>query len=85
LVGVAVVGGGARQGGEEVWEEFSFVNARERKDGENGSGRTWGGDAGNRGSSDRRREVLNWDVSKGDAVDHVLELAVGILVLVLGL
>jgi hypothetical protein len=85
LVRVAVVGGGARWGGEEVWEELSFVEAGKQEDGEDGSGRTWGGDTGDGGFCDGRWEVFDRDVSEGDAVDYVLELAVGVLVLVLSL
>jgi hypothetical protein len=85
LVGVAVVGGSAGRGGEEVWEEFGFVKAGKREDGEDGSGRAWRGDAGYGGSGDRRQEVLDWDVGKRDTLNDFFELAVGILVLVLGL
>jgi hypothetical protein len=83
LVGVAVIGDGARRGGEEVWEELGFVEVREREDGEDGSGWTWGGDTGDGGFCDGRREVLDWDVGKWDALNDFFELAVGILVLVL--
>jgi hypothetical protein len=83
LVGVAVVGGGARRSGEEVREEFGFVEAGKREDGEDRSGRTWGRDAGDRGFCDRRREVFDGDVSEGNAFDYVLELAVRVFVLVL--
>jgi hypothetical protein len=85
LVGVAVVGSGARRGSEEVWEELSFVKAGEQEDGEDGSGRTGGGDMSNGGGGDGRREVLDWDIGKRDALDDFFELAVGILVLVLSL
>jgi hypothetical protein len=85
LMGMAVVGGGAGRGGKEVWEEFGFVEAGEREDGEDGSGWTWGGDTGDRGFGDGRWEVLDWDVSERDALDDFFELAVGVLVLVLGL
>jgi hypothetical protein len=85
LVGMAVVSSGARQGGEEVREELGFVKAGERKDGENGSGRTWGGDMSNGGGGDGQREVLNWDIGKRDALDDFFKLAMGVLILVLGL
>jgi hypothetical protein len=83
LVGVAVVGGGARQGSEEMWEELGFVEAGEWKDGEDGSGWAWGGDTGNGGFGDGRREILDGDVGKQDALDDFFELAVGVLILVL--
>jgi hypothetical protein len=40
LVGVAVVGNGARRGSEEVWEELGFVKAGKREYREDGSGWT---------------------------------------------
>jgi hypothetical protein len=85
LVGVAVVGDSAGWSGEEVWEELGFVEAGEREDGEDGSGRAWGGNTGNGGFCDGWREILNWDVGKWDALDNFFELAVGVLILVLSL
>jgi hypothetical protein len=85
LVGVAVVGGGAGRGGEEVREELGFVEAGERENGEDRSGRVWGGDTGNGGFGDGWREVLDGDVSERDTLDDFFKLAVGVLVLVFGL
>jgi hypothetical protein len=83
LVRVLVSGEVASRGGEEVGEEFDFDKEREREDGKDGSGWAWGRDTGNRGFGDRRREIFDGDVSKGDAVNHVLKLAMCVLVLVL--
>jgi hypothetical protein len=85
LVWVAVDGGGVRRGGKEVGEELGFVKARKREDREDGSGQGWGGDGSNRCGDGGQWEVLYRDISKWDMLNDFLELAMGILVLVLGL
>ena len=77
LVGMDVVGKGARRGGPEVREEFvlgvegddregEFLEDRSRQGGQ--------GDDGDGGFDNGRREILNGDVRKGDAFDDFFEL-----------
>ena len=83
-MGVNVVGEGTGRGGPEVWEEL--VLSVEGDDGkgellEDGSG--WGGrgDDSDGGLDNGGREVLDGDVSEGDAVDDFLELEMDVSVL----
>ena len=83
LVRVVVSGGGAGQGNEEVCKGFKWVVDNRRdvlRSGGNGC-RGWDGE--NRGSNDRRWEILNGDVCEGDTNNRIFELSVGIFVLVL--
>ena len=87
LVRVVVSGGGAGWGDEEVGKGFELVVKWVVDDGGNvfqlGSNRcrAWDGEDG--GSSDRRWEILNRDVRKGDTNNRIFELSMGIFVLVL--
>jgi hypothetical protein len=84
LVRMVSDGGGARQGSEEVWEEFGFQGDGEREVGEDGSRQGRGGNNGNGGFNDGWQEVFNGDVSKQDMLDYFLKLEVDIDVLVFG-
>ena len=84
LVGVDVVGEGARRGGPEMWEEL--VLGVEGDDGKGElleDGGRWGGrgDDGDGCFNDGGWEVLNRDIREWDAVDNFLELEVDVRVL----
>ena len=84
LVRVDVVGEGARRGGPEVREKLVFGVAgddREREFLEDRSGRGRRGNDGDGCFNDRRWEILDGDVRKGDTVDDFLELKVDVRVL----
>jgi hypothetical protein len=74
LMWVVSNGGGARWGSEEVGEELGFWGDGERKVGEDRSGQGGGGDDGNGGFNDGRREVFDGDVGEGDSLDNFFEL-----------
>ena len=76
-----MVGGGARRGSEEVREELSFREDREREDTMRRGRRGGRRDGADRGGNDGQREVLYWDISKRDMLDNLLELLVDIGVL----
>ena len=87
LVQVVVSGSGAGQGNEEVGKGFKLavewvIDDRGNVFRSGGNGR-WGWDGEDRGSNNRRWEVLDWDVCKRDMNSGVFELSVGIVVLVL--
>ena len=67
---------------------FELVVERVVDDGGNvfrsGGNRCRGWDGEDGGSNDRRWEILNGDVGKGDTVNWVFELSVCVLVLFLG-
>ena len=87
LVRVVVSDCGAGWGGEEVGKGFELVVEWVVDNGGNvfrsrGNGcRGWDGEDG--GSNDRRWEILNWDVRKGDTNNRIFELSMGVFVLVL--
>ena len=87
LVRVVVSGGGAGRGGEEMGKGFELmvewvVDDRGDVFRSGGDGcRGWDGEDG--GSNDRRWEILNRDVRKGDTNDRIFELFVSVFVLVL--
>ena len=76
-MGVVVVGGKARRGGEEVGEGKEVGSKR----GEEGSGRRRGrgGDGGDGGFDDGRGNIFNWDIFEID--DFTLELKLHPIVL----
>ena len=83
-MGVDVVGEGTGRSGPKVWEELVF--GVERNDGkgellEDWSGRSWRRDDGDGGFDNSGREVLDWDVRKGDAVNDFFKLKVDVSVL----
>ena len=87
LVQVVVSGGGAGRGGEEVGKGFELVvkwmmddGGNVFRSGDNGC-RGWDGEDG--GSSDRRWEILNGNVRKGDTNNRIFKLSMGVFVLVL--
>ena len=86
-VRVAVSGGGAGRGDKEVGKGFKLVVKWVVDDGgdvfrSRGNGcRGWDGE--DRGSNDRRWEILNWDIRKGDTNNRIFELSMSIFVLVL--
>ena len=80
LVRVVVSGGGAGRSDEEVGKGFELVVEWVVDDRGNGC-RGWDGEDG--GSNDRRWEVLNGDIRKGDMNDRIFELSVSVFVLVL--
>ena len=87
LVRVVVSGGGAGQGDEEVGKGFELVVEWVMDDRgdvfrSRGNG-CWGWDGEDRGSNDRRWEILNWDVCKGDTNNGVFKLSMCVFVLVL--
>ena len=87
LVRVVVSGGGAGRGDEEVGKGFELLVKWVVDDGGNvfrlrGNG-CWGWDGEDRGSNDRRWEILNWDVRKGDTNNGVFKLSMGVFILVL--
>jgi hypothetical protein len=84
LVWVISNGGGAGQGGKEVWEELSFWGDGKGEIGKNGSG--WGrrGDDSNWSFNNGQREVFNGDVSEGDSLNDFFKLEVDVGVLVFG-
>ena len=87
LVWVVVSGCGAGRGDEEVGEGFELMVEWVVDDGgdvfrSRGNGcRGWDGEDG--GSNDRRWEILNRDVHKGDTNNRIFELSVSVFVLVL--
>ena len=84
LVGVDVVGEGARRGGPEMGEELVLCVEGDDREGEFLRDRSgWGGrgNDGDGGFDDGGQEVLNWDIRKWDAVDNFLELKVDVRVL----
>ena len=87
LVRVVVSGGGAGRGDEEVGKGFELMVEWVVDDRGNvfrswGNGcRGWDGEDG--GSNDRRWEILNGDVRKGDTNNRIFKLSVGVFVLVL--
>ena len=84
LVGVDVVGKGAGRGGPEVGEELVLSVEGDDREGEFLRDRSGRGGRGNDGDgcfNDGGREVLDWDVRKGDAVDDFFELEVDVGVL----
>ena len=87
LVWVVVSGSGAGRGDEEMSKGLELVVEWVVDDGGDvfrlrGNGcRGWDGE--DRGSSDRRWEILNWDVRKGDTNNGVFKLSMGVFVLVL--
>ena len=87
LVQVVVSGGGAGRGDEEVGKGFELVVKWVVDNGGNifrsGGNRCWGWDGEDWGSNDRRWEILDWDVRKGDTNSGVFELSMGVVVLVL--
>ena len=88
LVRVVVSGCRAGRGGEEVGKGFELmvewvVDDRGNVFRSGGNGyRGWDGE--DRGSNDRRWEILNRDVREGDTNNRIFELSVGVFVLVLG-
>ena len=84
LVGVDVVGEGARRGGPKMGEEFVLGVTRDDREREFLKDRSgWGGrgNDGDGGFNDGGWEVLDWDVCKRDAVDDFFELEVDVGVL----
>ena len=87
LVRVVVSGSGAGRGDEEVGKGLELVVEWVVDNGGDvfqswGNGcRGWDGEDG--GSNDRRWEILNGDVRKGDTNNRIFELSVGVFVLVL--
>ena len=87
LVRVVVSGGGAGRGDEEVGKGFELMVEWVVDDGgdvfrSRGNGcRGWDGE--DRGSNDRRWEILNGDVREGDTNNRIFKLSVGVFVLVL--
>lgn len=79
-----VVGGGARQGSEEVGEEVGFWEDGETRDAARGSGQGGRRDYGNGGNNDGRQEVLDWDVSEWDVLNYFLKALMDICILWLG-
>ena len=88
LVRVVVSSGGAGWSDEEVGKGFKLVVEWVVDDGgdifRSGGNGCWGWDGEDRGSNDRRWEILDWDVRKGDMDNGVFKLSVGVFVLVLG-
>ena len=87
LVRVVVSGGGAGRGNEEVGKGFKLsvkwvVDNRGDVFRSQGNG-CWGWDREDRGSNDRRWEILNGDVCEGDTNNRIFELSVGVFILVL--
>ena len=87
LVQVVVSGGGAGRGNEEVGKGFELAVEWVVDDGgdvfRSGGNGYWGWDGEDQGSNDRRWEILDWDVRKGDTNNRVFKLSVGVFVLVL--
>ena len=84
LVGVDVVGEGAGRGGPEVGEELVFGEERDDREGEFLKDRSGRGRRGNDGDGcfdNGWREVLDWDIRKGNAVDDFLKLEMDVSVL----
>ena len=84
MVGVDVVGEGTGRGGPEVREELVFGVEGDDREGEfleDRSRRGGRGDDGNGGFDNGGREVLDWDIRKGDAVDDFLKLEMDVSVL----
>ena len=84
LVGVNVVGEGARRGGPEVREKLVLGVEGDDREGEfleSRSGRGGRGDDSDGGLDDGGREVLNRDIREWDAVNDFLELKVDVGVL----
>ena len=89
LVGVDVVGEGARRGSPEVGEELVLGVERDDREGEflrDRSGRSGRRNDGDGCFNDGRREVFNGDVREWDAFDNFfkLEVDVGVLCFVGG-
>ena len=87
LVWVVVSGSGTGRGDEEVGKGFELVVEWVGGDGGNvfrsGGNRCRGWDGEDRGSNDRRWEILNRDVREGDTNNRIFELSVSVFVLVL--
>jgi hypothetical protein len=71
-------------GSKEIREELGFRGNGEWKVGEDRSGRGGGGDDGNGGFNDGRREILDGDVGEGNLFDNFFELEVDVCVLMFG-
>ena len=87
LVQVVVSGGGAGRGDKEVGKGFELVVEWVVDDGgdvfRSGGNGCRGWDREDRGSNDRRWEILNQDVREGDTNNRIFKLSVGVFVLVL--
>ena len=87
LVRVVVSGCGAGWSDEEVGKGFELM-VEWVVDDRGDVFRSWGNgcrgwDGEDRGSNDRRWEILNGDVREGDTNNRIFELSVGVFVLVL--
>ena len=76
-----MVGGGVGWGSKKVGEKFGFWEDGKREDvtGRSRWGKRW--DGSDRGDNDGWQEVLDWDVSKQDALDNLLKLLVDVGIL----
>ena len=80
-----VIGNGAWWGSEEIGEEVSFWEDWETKGAARRSRWGWGWDDSNGGNNNGRREVLNRDVGKQDALDDFFKLLVDVCILGFGI
>jgi hypothetical protein len=60
-------------------EELGFVRARKRGNGEDKSGRAWGGDMGSGDFGGGQRKILDGDIDKRNALEDFFKLAVAVL------
>ena len=84
MVGVDVVGKGARRGGPKMGKELVLGVEGDNREGEFREDRSgWGrrGDDGEGGFDDGGREIFNRDVREGDTVDNFLKLKMDVSVL----